>query len=73
MPREREVAILVAHGLTDAEIAAKMTLKMTTVRMYVRHIFSKVYLSNRTELAIWALQNGLVGLEDITLTDRGGW
>jgi DNA-binding CsgD family transcriptional regulator/tetratricopeptide (TPR) repeat protein len=51
--REREVAELVAHGLSNKEIAARLHLSVRTVESHVRHILTKVGLVNRTQLAGW--------------------
>jgi NarL family two-component system response regulator LiaR len=58
--REREVLALLAEGLTNKEIAAKLTLSPATVRVYVSHILSKLGASNRTEAARPALDNDLI-------------
>jgi predicted ATPase/DNA-binding CsgD family transcriptional regulator len=51
--REREVAELVAHGLSNKEIAARLHLSVRTVESHVRHMLTKVGLVNRTQLAGW--------------------
>lgn len=61
--REREVLVLLAEGLTNKEIAEKLTLSPATVRVYVSHILSKLGASNRTEAARLALEHGLVSNE----------
>ena len=52
--REREVAELVATGLSNKEIAARLHLSVRTVESHVRHALTKTGLSNRTQLAAWA-------------------
>jgi DNA-binding CsgD family transcriptional regulator/tetratricopeptide (TPR) repeat protein len=54
--REREVAELVAHGLSNKEIAARLHLSVRTVESHVRHMLTKVGLVNRTQLASWIRQ-----------------
>jgi DNA-binding NarL/FixJ family response regulator len=49
--RELEVSELVASGLTNAEIAARLHLSLRTVENHVAHAFAKLGLRNRTELA----------------------
>jgi predicted ATPase/DNA-binding CsgD family transcriptional regulator len=51
--REREVAELVAHGLSNKEIAARLHLSVRTIESHVRHILTKLGLVNRTQLAAW--------------------
>jgi predicted ATPase/DNA-binding CsgD family transcriptional regulator len=53
-PTERRVAGLVAEGLTNPQIAEQMFIARGTVKVHVSHIFAKVGLSNRAELAALA-------------------
>jgi DNA-binding NarL/FixJ family response regulator len=52
--RELEVAGLVAEGLANKTIAARLQLSVRTVESHVRHALAKVGLDNRTQLATWA-------------------
>jgi non-specific serine/threonine protein kinase len=52
--REREVARLVAEGLANKAIAARLHLSARTVEVHVRHALVKLGLENRTQLATWA-------------------
>jgi predicted ATPase/DNA-binding NarL/FixJ family response regulator len=52
-PREREVAELVAQGLTNREIAAQLYLSERTAQNHVQHILTKLDLSNRSQIAVW--------------------
>lgn len=54
--RETEVADLVADGLTNREIAARLVLSERTVETHVRSILAKLSLQNRTEIAAWKLR-----------------
>jgi predicted ATPase/DNA-binding CsgD family transcriptional regulator len=58
--REREVAVLVARGLTNRDIAAELFLSVRTVEVHVDHIFSKLGFHTRTQLAAWAYEEGLL-------------
>lgn len=58
--REREVVTLLAQGLSDADIAAKLFISVATVKTHVGHAMQNVGTPNRTMLAIWAYQIGLV-------------
>jgi predicted ATPase/DNA-binding CsgD family transcriptional regulator len=57
--REREVATLVAGGLGNREIADQLFLSKRTVDSHIEHIFSKLGFSSRTQLAGWALEQGM--------------
>ncbi len=61
---EREVAVLklLAQGLTNQEIAAKLVISEWTVRTHIRNILGKLHLANRTQAALYALREGLTGL-----------
>ncbi len=52
--RELEVARLVAEGLTNSQIAARLHLSVRTVESHVRNALMKAGLANRTQLATWA-------------------
>jgi non-specific serine/threonine protein kinase len=52
--RELEVAGLVADGLANKAIAARLQLSVRTVESHVRHALTKLGLDNRTQLATWA-------------------
>ena len=57
--REREVASLVARGLTNREIAERLTLSPSTVKAHVANILAKLGLRGRTELTSWAFVHGI--------------
>jgi DNA-binding NarL/FixJ family response regulator len=52
--RELEVVGLVADGLANKAIAARLQLSVRTVESHVRHALAKLGLENRTQLATWA-------------------
>lgn len=58
--RESEVAVLVARGLSNREIAAELYLSVRTVEVYVDHILSKLGFRSRIQLAAWAHEEGLL-------------
>jgi DNA-binding NarL/FixJ family response regulator len=58
--REREVFLLVAKGLTNAEIAASVFLSEATVKSHVRSVLMKLGLRNRIQVVITAHERGLV-------------
>jgi two-component system, NarL family, response regulator LiaR len=57
--REVEVLKLVAQGLTNQEIANRLTISEWTVRTHVRNILGKLHLANRTQATLYALREGL--------------
>ena len=58
-PREREVVVLIAEGLNGARIAAQLHISEATVRNHLTSILSKLSLSNKFELAVYALNHSL--------------
>ena len=56
---EHNIASLVGCGLSNKEIAGKLFLSEGTVRNALSSALSKLNLRDRTQLAIWAVQNGL--------------
>ncbi len=63
-PREREVLTLVADGLSNREIAERLTLSLSTVQTHSAHIAEKLKLHNRTELVKYAIRHGLIDASD---------
>lgn len=60
--RETSVLQLIAKGLTDQEIAENLSITVRTVRFHISNILSKLHLANRTQAALYALQEGLTDL-----------
>ena len=63
--REEEVVKLVAQGLSNQEIAERLSITERTVRAHVSSILSKLQLANRTQAALYALKEGLASLDDV--------
>ena len=57
-PREREVAVLVAQGLTNEEIAECLVLVPGTVSNHVEHILRKLGVNRRVQIATWVVMRG---------------
>jgi non-specific serine/threonine protein kinase len=57
--REREIAVLVARGLSNREIAARVGVAKRTVETHVQNIFNKLNLNSRAGVAAWVVAQGL--------------
>jgi DNA-binding NarL/FixJ family response regulator len=58
--REREVVALVAHGLTNDEIASELIVSPATARTHVSRAMVKLHARDRAQLVVFAYQSGLV-------------
>ncbi len=58
--RERDVAVAVGAGLSNAEIAARLYLSVPTVKSHISHLFTKLEVTNRVQIAICVHDAGLV-------------
>ncbi|MCZ2261044.1 response regulator [Isoptericola sp. QY 916] len=59
-PREREVVALVAHGLSNDEIAARMVLSPLTAKTHVSRAMTKLGARDRAQLVVFAYESGIV-------------
>ena len=58
--REQEVAVLIARGLTNRQIAEALVITEGTAASHVIHILNKLHFSSRAQVAVWAAEHGLL-------------
>ncbi len=58
--REHDVLKLIANGLSNSQIAEQLVISENTVKGHVSNILSKLHLADRTQVAVYAWQKGIV-------------
>lgn len=61
--RETQIVALIAEGLSNKEIGARLGIAEKTVRVHMTHILDKMGATDRTQLLIIALQRGIIHLD----------
>ena len=67
--REMEVLKCLAKGLSNPEIAKELFISEWTVRTHIRNILDKLHLANRVQVALYAIREGYVDLNDPAFGD----
>ena len=57
-PRERDILASLAHGDSNKEIARKLELAESTVKIHVQNIFKKLHMTSRVQVALYAVEHG---------------
>jgi DNA-binding NarL/FixJ family response regulator len=63
-PRELEIVLLLAQGMSNDEIARALVLEQSTVKSHLARILPKLGVRSRLQAAVWAYQNRVVDLPD---------
>ena len=58
-PREREVLVMVAEGLSNKLIARRLSISEKTVKAHLTSVFRQIGVTDRTQAALWAQRHGL--------------
>jgi DNA-binding NarL/FixJ family response regulator len=58
-PREAEVLVLIAEGLTNAQIAERLVVSPTTIKSHINHLFAKTGLRDRAQAVNYAYRTGI--------------
>jgi DNA-binding NarL/FixJ family response regulator len=67
--RELEVLRLVASGLSNGEVATRLVITGATVRSHMSNILAKLHLTNRVQATLYALQAGIISLDEVRGND----
>jgi DNA-binding NarL/FixJ family response regulator len=59
-PREREIAALIALGLSNRQISDELAISVGTVERHVANMLGKLGYRSRTQIAAWAVEHALL-------------
>ncbi|MFY0408602.1 response regulator [Solicola sp. PLA-1-18] len=59
-PREQDILLLLAEGMSNEEIARSLVVEVSTVKSHLARMLPKLGVKSRLHAAVWAYQNGLV-------------
>lgn len=62
-PREKEVLVLVAEGMSNKDVALELNLSESTVKIHIQHVLKKLNLKGRVQAAVYAMERGWVKKE----------
>ncbi len=65
-PREKEILPLVAQGLDNRQIGKMLFISEKTAKNYITSIRKKLGLANRTQIALYAIREGLIDINQST-------
>ena len=65
-PREVDVLRLLARGLSNKEIGARLVISPKTAGSHIEHIYAKIDASSRAAASLYAVQHGLLPEDDVT-------
>jgi DNA-binding NarL/FixJ family response regulator len=64
-PREREVTLFIARGLSNKQIAHELYLSTKTVKTHIAHIMKKLDANNRTDIVVSSLKKAYIDISEI--------
>jgi DNA-binding CsgD family transcriptional regulator len=70
-PRQREVAVCIAAGLSNDELADRLSITPGTAANHLEHILRRLGLRSRTQIAVWAVERGLYRSSFLDNVERG--